>query len=270
MSDEHEVEGELVVQESAVAKPSAKTAKAALETYLQIQKVFDQQMPEAIMEIKGKRFRKKSYWRAIATAFRVEARLISEERVEHDGDWGYTATYRAVTADGRQCDGDGACMASEKVDRDGKPTVMQTIHNVRAHAHTRAKNRAIADLVGFGEVSADELGPDAFGGPPPPPQQRPQSAPAHPRQDGVKPPSDKQLAMLKARSYAQAEELGETTGYDNIHEYAAAIRKAAMAQLGFEKSEDLTFAAVTPMVKAIEAAVLGEDGKVLVPDGGVF
>lgn len=147
---------ELVVAESGAITPSAKGASDALKTYLEIQRVFDDQMPECIMEIQGKKFRKKAYWRAIATAFRVEARLVSEERIELEDDWGYTATYRAITADGRKCDGDGACMASEK------HGAMGTVHNVRAHAHTRAKNRAIADLVGFGEVSADELGPDSF------------------------------------------------------------------------------------------------------------
>jgi hypothetical protein len=30
-------------------------------------------------------------------------------------------------------------------------------HNVRGHAHTRAFNRAVSNLVGFGEVSADEM-----------------------------------------------------------------------------------------------------------------
>lgn len=41
------------------------------------------------------------------------------------------------------------------------PTVLDksqaTTHNVRSHAHTRAKNRAISDLCGFGEVSAEEV-----------------------------------------------------------------------------------------------------------------
>jgi hypothetical protein len=37
---------------------------------------------------------------------------------------------------------------------------MQTVHNVRGHAHTRAFNRAVSNLVGFGEVSADEIPPD--------------------------------------------------------------------------------------------------------------
>ena len=49
-------------------------------------------------------------------------------------------------------DGDGSCFSSEKRGRG-----QATVHNVRAHAHTRAFNRAVANLVGFGEVSAEEM-----------------------------------------------------------------------------------------------------------------
>src|SRR5690606_5005959 len=48
-------------------------------------------------------------------------------------------------------DADGSCSFDEKVEK------QRTIHNIRAHAITRAKNRAILDLVGFGEVSAEEI-----------------------------------------------------------------------------------------------------------------
>jgi hypothetical protein len=35
-----------------------------------------------------------------------------------------------------------------------------TEHNIRSHAHTRAFNRAVSNLVGFGEVSAEEIDRD--------------------------------------------------------------------------------------------------------------
>ena len=75
----------------------------------------------------------------------------SEERLWYDGDWGTKVTYRAQSPSGAFADGDGACMVSEKHGKSG------TVHNVRSHAHTRAFNRAVSNLVGFGEVSADEL-----------------------------------------------------------------------------------------------------------------
>lgn len=252
-----ETPSELVTTESNLPEPSAKNAKQSIETYLEIQKVFDTAMPDAIIEIKGKRFRKKSYWRAIATAFHLDVIFISEERIESEGEWGYLATYRASANDRRYCDGDGACMVSEK------PGAMGTIHNVRAHAHTRAKNRAIADLVGFGEVSADELGPDAFRDEAPR-KPRPQQAPP---QDGAKLASEKQIKMLTAKSYVRAAALG---GKDDDHELAASIRKAAMQTLGFVTKDEITAAAVNPMADAIERAEVGDDGHAEIPSAEAF
>ena len=182
--------------------PSAEGAQHALKVYLAIQRVFDEQMPDAIMEIKGKKFRKKAYWRAIATAFNVSTEIVSIVPLDtDDDDWGYHAVIRATTTDGRISDGDGSCMASEKVDRDGNPTAMQTVHNIKSHAVTRAKNRAISDLVGFGEVSADELGPDAFQWSEPAERQVPHAPTSQP---SGKAASEKQLKLLYAKSMSRA------------------------------------------------------------------
>lgn len=87
---------------------------------------------------------------------------------------------------------------------------------------------------------------------------------------GVKLASESQIGMLKAKSYSRAEELGEAGDYENIHEYAAGIRRAAMDVLGFKDVSAVTFAGVTPMAKAIEAAVLDDKGKATLPEGGAF
>jgi hypothetical protein len=52
-------------------------------------------------------------------------------------------------------DGTGACTQDEK-GFDGKP-LARSLHETRATAETRAKNRAISDLMAFGEVSAEEI-----------------------------------------------------------------------------------------------------------------
>lgn len=162
----------------------------AFREYQDLQRRLDALMPEQILVIgKGKneqRFRKKGYWRAVKKWARLDVRVLKEERIQIDDDWGYLVTMRATSPDGTSEDGDGSCMSSEKrvykkdwdgwerggkrgppkpmKDRDGKPVIDEyetsknaTVHNVRAHAMTRAKNRAISDLVGFGEVSAEEL-----------------------------------------------------------------------------------------------------------------
>ena len=123
----------------------------ALTAYKDLQRALDDGMPECIMEIQGRKFRKKSYWRAVATAFNLNVECVKEERQQTNGTFVYLATYRATTPSGRTADGDGACSSAEK-------SVKQaTEHNVRSHCHTRAFNRAVSNIVGFGEVSAEEV-----------------------------------------------------------------------------------------------------------------
>lgn len=108
--------------------------------------------PGDVQKIQGRDFLKKSFWRRVATCFGLSLELVSETR-GHDEKGGlfYSVIYRAVAPNGRVMTADGYCSQSEQ-GRGGWPE-----HNVRATAHTRAKNRAISDLVGGGEVSADEL-----------------------------------------------------------------------------------------------------------------
>ena len=135
----------------------------SLTQYREIQSALDTAFPDCIMHVQGKQFRKKAYWRAVSTAFRLSVEIVSDaEYVDENGGRHWLATAKATAPDGRSATGDGSCSASEKTDRNGRPTKMATLHNIRAHACTRAKNRAISDLVGFGEVSAEELGASAY------------------------------------------------------------------------------------------------------------
>lgn len=158
-----------------VQAPSAGIVRAsgdvveALKEYQLMQQGLDKAMPDAIIEISGRQFRRKQYWRAVATGFNLDCRLVSEQKIADGDDWGYVVTYRATAPNNRQADGDGACYASEKRGRG-----QATVHNVRSHAHTRAFNRAVSNLVGFGEVSAEEAEkdehpaePGSHDGPPP-------------------------------------------------------------------------------------------------------
>lgn len=109
--------------------------------------------PSDMILMKGGRiFLRKPFWRRVARAFGLDVHLVSEERrIDADGSLSYSVIYRAIAPNGATMDGDGFCSTSEL----SAPT--NTEHNCRARAHTRAKNRAISDLVGGGEVSADEL-----------------------------------------------------------------------------------------------------------------
>jgi hypothetical protein len=154
------VKGEVVVvdrpQEIVRAAPG--DVVAAVGDYRDIQKALDDAMPDCLMTIQGRKFRKKNYWRGIATAFNLTVELKSEEHTEIGDDPTWLVIYNATASNGRSADGDGSCSVSEKLS-DNNPTT--TVHNVRSHAHTRAYNRAVSNLVGFGEVSAEEMQQDA-------------------------------------------------------------------------------------------------------------
>lgn len=165
----------------------------ALEEYKDLQRSLDNSMPDQLMTIGDKKFRKKGYWRAIRVAFNLSVEPI-EERREVSGlfddnreNFGYIVTYRATGPNGSSATGDGACFAIEKAvrfrcphpEKEGSTRTLHwpaencpefanhnpwvrlsaqaTEHNIRSHAHTRAMNRAISNLVGFGEVSAEEV-----------------------------------------------------------------------------------------------------------------
>lgn len=140
-------------------------------------------------------FRKKGYWRAVAVAFGLTVEPTDERREVNDTfedgrpNFGYIVTYRATAPNGRTAFGDGSAFAIEKAPKFRCPhpedptkpkgrrvhfpaeacpdfdalfswrslPAQATEHNVRSHAHTRAFNRAVSNLVGFGEVSAEEL-----------------------------------------------------------------------------------------------------------------
>jgi hypothetical protein len=169
----------------------------ALVAYKDLQRALDASMPDQLMELDGHAFRKKGYWRAVAVAFNLSVEPVDERREVNsqflDGrdNFGYVVTYRATAPNGRTEPGDGACFAIEKAAKfkcphphpswkgktlhfphktcpDFDPNFRWRVlpdeaseHNVRAHAHTRAFNRAVSNLCGFGEVSAEEMERDA-------------------------------------------------------------------------------------------------------------
>jgi len=106
---------------------------------------------------RGKRFVKKSGWRKIARAFNLSTAIVSVIVIRDDAGMPVRAEaiVRAIAPNGQISDGDGYCAADE--DRFKDASGRKKLENdLRATATTRAKNRAISDLVGMGEVSAEE------------------------------------------------------------------------------------------------------------------
>ena len=119
--------------------------------------------------------KKKSAWRKLATAFNISDDIIEEEIIRDECHRIISAKFvvKATLPNGRYGMGLGDCSIFDKVKKDDEkePSPFElrkrfnnAEHDVISTAHTRAKSRAISDLVGGGEVSAEELsGVDAGG-----------------------------------------------------------------------------------------------------------
>jgi hypothetical protein len=110
--------------------------------------------------IGGEDRKTKSAWRKLAQAFNVSDRII--ERIKDFDAEGRTVraefVVRATAPNGREAEGVG--IASKFEGRGWS----NPEHDIPATAHTRAKNRAFADLFGLGEVSAEEITEEASKG----------------------------------------------------------------------------------------------------------
>mgnify|MGYP006273315195 CR=1 FL=1 len=123
----------------------------------------------------------KSGWRKIATAFNVSVEVVEKEKTVDDGVLTWKVKARATANNGKTAESWSACASNESnhmeylqsVDDemkakddvfkvDGKWRRLKhprevNEHDIIATAETRAKNRAISDLVGGGDVSAEEV-----------------------------------------------------------------------------------------------------------------
>jgi len=103
-----------------------------------------------IATIQGEPYIKRSGWRKFALAFNLSDEIIKEEKELMGDDFTWRIHVRAWAPNGRSVVGIGACSSEER-------EFAHLQHDVYAVAHTRAKNRALSDLIGSGEVSWDEL-----------------------------------------------------------------------------------------------------------------
>jgi hypothetical protein len=105
-----------------------------------------------------KPFVKRSGWRKIATGYTLSCEILEDEVLERD-ERGEPTRARAKARvfhreTGRSWEGTGRCSTTEPRFRRGDT---KAEHDVTATAVTRAINRATSDLVGFGQVSAEEV-----------------------------------------------------------------------------------------------------------------
>ena len=119
-------------------------------------------------QIGDKNAKKKSAWRKLATAFNISDEPVSKEIIRDKCHRIISAHYevKAMLPNGRTAYGVGSCSIWDKISKkdEREPTPFElrkrftnAEHDIIGTAHTRAKSRAIADLIGAGEVSAEEL-----------------------------------------------------------------------------------------------------------------
>ena len=119
------------------------------------QEIFVREKDENGNWIKVKRhFKKKSAWQKLSRAFNVDTHIVDRD-IERTKMGKIKEAYycvRATLPNGRSVESDALCSRSEP----GKDKVSD--HTIMSTAKTRATNRAIAELIGAGEVSAEEMG----------------------------------------------------------------------------------------------------------------
>lgn len=174
----------------------------AVEAFDEYQKLREKLEREGdFVEFKTREGKKKAptkQWRVkLERFFGLSVEIVREwETREEDGSITYHKRARVThPKTGLFHEATGACNTKEK-ERDGA----KKYHNAETHAETRAKNRAVLEFVGFGEVSAEEIEENGY-------QVHTEEKPK-PSKTKFKPATDSQIKKI----YAQINQLAELTG----------------------------------------------------------
>ncbi|MEM3448571.1 MAG: hypothetical protein QXP38_06810 [Nitrososphaerota archaeon] len=136
--------------QSLVVRPDVEGTIEALKAFQVLkQSVLDE---NDVISISGKAYIKRSGWRKIALAFNISTEVVSIEREKIGETYIVRVKARALAPNGRLSEEVGVCDSSEFTGG-----LKPTYHNIESKATTRAINRAISNLVGGGEVSAEEI-----------------------------------------------------------------------------------------------------------------
>lgn len=144
---------EVMVVEQDSAAISTVNVDQALQEWEAYQTITEKMLDDTdYQQIQGRAFKKKSAWRKYARAFNITTEIMDKDIVKTDKGNVIEASFivRATLPTGRYADGWGNCSRQEG--NKAHPN-----HDIPATAMTRATNRAIADLIGAGEVTAEEI-----------------------------------------------------------------------------------------------------------------
>ena len=134
----------------SVVSPDVEGTAQALGKFLELKERILK--PDDMVIISSKKYIKRSGWRKIALAFNVTTEIVSVER-DYSSDFKVChVKARAIAPNGRISEEIASCDSLEFTGN-----IKFSIHNMETKAATRAINRAISNLVGGGEVSAEEI-----------------------------------------------------------------------------------------------------------------
>lgn len=149
----------LVPQHIGIIKPIA-NPEEALQSWKEYQALKEKLKGEGdFVKIKDKMHPTKQFANKLSKFFGLSVTIVKAEQEKiitgtelDDYEFVWHIWSRATAPNGQFRESTGHCASSE---RDGK--FAHLYHDVYATAETRSKNRAILELVGFGEVSAEEI-----------------------------------------------------------------------------------------------------------------
>ena len=174
------IEAEVISREVAPFQPTVALAVSvdeALAQWMDYQRLTRELLDESdFQSIGNKKFKKKSAWRKYARAFNITDRVTFEDIQRDETGFPMWARIRveAKANNGRTAEADHECHVTErccerpchKQGWKGHTCCADDCNGKRHWSHpgdlcatalTRAKNRAISDLIGAGEVSAEEM-----------------------------------------------------------------------------------------------------------------
>lgn len=161
-----EVEETLPTTSNSFEMVDVESAKAFMQNY---QEVVEALLDDGDYQKMGKnKFKKKSAWRKLQTAFNISDSIVKEETEVDENNQIISSKFyvKATLPNGRSSVGVGVCSIFDKITKKDAAQPSNFVlrnrfnnaeHDVPSTAHTRAKSRAISDLIGAGEVSAEEM-----------------------------------------------------------------------------------------------------------------
>ena len=132
--------------------PDVSGARRSMEAFEQLKKNLLEEGKDYV-NIKGKLAITRAGFSKISLAFKVNTEILKVTRIPTKDDYIVHVTTRAWSLSGRYTDAMASCSKSEFAGG----SIIGSIANVEAKAATRSKSRAIADLVGGGVLSSEEL-----------------------------------------------------------------------------------------------------------------